>query len=115
MAILGSLLKRGIKLRKMVEQERHTPFDLQNRELRKLLTKAQFTEFGRQFNFEDTLRSTGRFHTEGDLYQKFRQNVPVFNYNKIYKEWWHRTVAGEYDICWPGRTRYFALSSGTSE
>ena len=99
----------------MVEQERHTPFDLQNRELRKLLTKAQFTEFGRQFNFEDALRSTGRFHPEGDLYQKFRQNVPVFNYNKIYKEWWHRTVAGEYDICWPGRTRYFALSSGTSE
>jgi predicted house-cleaning noncanonical NTP pyrophosphatase (MazG superfamily) len=99
----------------MVEQERHTPFDLQNRELRKLLTKAQFTEFGRQFNFEDALRSTGRFHPEGDLYQKFRQHVPVYNYNKIYKEWWHRTTAGEYDICWPGRTRYFALSSGTSE
>ena len=115
MAILGSLLKRGIKLRKMVEQERHTPFDLQNRELRKLLTKAQFTEFGRKFNFEDALRSTGRFHPEGDLYQKFRQNVPVYNYNKIYKEWWHRTTEGEYDICWPGRTRYFALSSGTSE
>lgn len=98
-----------------MEQERHTPFDLQNRELRKLLTKAQFTEFGRQFNFEDALRSTGRFHPEGDLYQKFRQHVPVYNYNKIYKEWWHRTTAGEYDICWPGRTRYFALSSGTSE
>jgi len=99
----------------MVEQERHTPFDLQNRELRKLLTKAQFTEFGRKFDFETILRSKGRMHTEGDLYQKFRQNVPVYNYNKIYKAWWHRTKAGEYDICWPGRTRYFALSSGTSE
>ncbi|MES2730666.1 MAG: GH3 auxin-responsive promoter family protein [Bacteroidota bacterium] len=115
MAILGSLLKRGIKLRKMVEQERHTPFNLQNKELSKLLTKAQFTEFGRNFDFEYILRSTGRFNPEGDLYQKFRQSVPVYNYNKIYKDWWHRTLAGEDDVCWPGKTRYFALSSGTSE
>jgi hypothetical protein len=41
--------------------------------------------------------------------------VPAYNYNKIYKDWWHRTLKGESDICWPGKIKYFALSSGTSE
>ncbi len=115
MAILGSLLKRGIKLRKMVEQEKHPPFDLQNEELRELLTKAQHTAFGKAFDFEYLLRSSGKLHPRGDLFQKFCHQVPVYSYNKIYEDWWHRTLEGEENVCWPGKTRYFALSSGTSE
>jgi hypothetical protein len=41
--------------------------------------------------------------------------VPTYNYNKIYKDWWHLTLEGKQDICWPGKIKYFALSSGTSE
>jgi hypothetical protein len=41
--------------------------------------------------------------------------VPTYNYNKIYKDWWHLTLEGKPDICWPGKIKYFALSSGTSE
>jgi len=41
--------------------------------------------------------------------------VPTHDYNKIYREWWHRTLEGRQDICWPGKIKYFALSSGTSE
>jgi hypothetical protein len=47
--------------------------------------------------------------------KKFQQLVPIFDYNKIYKEWWHRTLENKPDVCWPGRIKYYALSSGTSE
>ena len=40
---------------------------------------------------------------------------PLYNYNNIYKEWWHKTLEGKPDVCWPGKIKYYALSSGTSE
>ena len=36
-------------------------------------------------------------------------------YNSIYQKWWHKTIEGNADICWPGKIKYYALSSGTSE
>lgn len=76
--------------------------------LKKLLKKARFTEFGQQYRFDEILLSK---HPE----KKFQELVPTFNYDKIYKQWWHRAVEGVPDVCWPGKVKYFALSSGTSE
>jgi hypothetical protein len=45
----------------------------------------------------------------------FQQKVPIFDYNKIYSEWWFKTLKGNPDVCWPGKVKYYALSSGTSE
>jgi len=34
----------------------------------------------------------------------------------LYSEkWWYRSINGEPFVCWPGKVKYFALSSGTSE
>jgi hypothetical protein len=76
--------------------------------LRKLLQKARFTEFGQKYKFDEILltRHAGK---------KFQQIVPTYNYNKIHKEWWWKTLDGKPDICWPGKIKFFALSSGTSE
>lgn len=76
--------------------------------LRKLLRKARFTEFGQQYRFDEILlsRHSGK---------KFQQLVPIFDYNTIYNNWWHKTLEGVPDVCWPGKIKYFALSSGTSE
>ncbi|GIV40574.1 MAG: hypothetical protein KatS3mg033_2374 [Thermonema sp.] len=116
MAILGTLLKQGIKLRKSIEQEKHTPFTLQKRELLKLLSSAQHTAFGLYYNFEDLIRLIQQLPRESrDFYKAYKERVPVFDYNKMYKEWWHRTKAGEKDVAWRGHVKYFALSSGTSE
>jgi hypothetical protein len=41
--------------------------------------------------------------------------VPIHNYNKIYSDWWKLALKGIKNVCWPGRVKYFALSSGTSE
>jgi hypothetical protein len=76
--------------------------------LKKLLRKARFTEFGQKFRFDDILLSK-------NVSKKFQEMVPVFDYNKIYKDWWHKTLENKTDICWPGKITYYALSSGTSE
>jgi hypothetical protein len=36
-------------------------------------------------------------------------------YNKIYEAWWKKTLDGVPDVTWPGKIKYYALSSGTSE
>ncbi|MBS1632122.1 MAG: GH3 auxin-responsive promoter family protein [Bacteroidetes bacterium] len=80
----------------------------QIRVLKKLLKKARFTEFGQQFRFDEILlsRHPGK---------KFQELVPVHDYNKIYNEWWKKTLEGVPDVTWPGKIKYYALSSGTSE
>jgi hypothetical protein len=114
MDLIGSLVKQSIKLKKLTDWETGTPLQQQIKQLRKLLTKAEFTEFGLHHDFGMILKS----HKKQDpkaIYRQFAKNVPTFNYNKLYKEWWYKTLEGKEDICWPGRIKYFALSSGTSE
>ena len=76
--------------------------------LKKLLRKARFTQFGQLYKFDEILmnRHPGK---------KFQQLVPTYNYSKIYKDWWYKTLEGIPDVCWPGVIKYFALSSGTSD
>ena len=76
--------------------------------LKKLLRKARFTQFGQLFKFDEILlsRHSGK---------KFQQNVPTYDYTKIYNEWWYKTLEGIPDVCWPGVIKFFALSSGTSD
>jgi hypothetical protein len=106
-AILGTLLKNTIALSNKLKKEKK-PFRAQYETLSKLLSKAKDTAFGHQYNFDKILKSN-------NIVKSFQENVPVFDYNKIYKEWWYRTLNGEPYVCWPGYTKYFALSSGTSE
>ncbi len=101
-----------IKLPKSIARALNLPVSDVRRQqlkvLKKLLRKARFTEFGQQYLFDEILlsRHPGK---------KFQQIVPTCNYSKIYKDWWHKTLEGKSDVCWPGVIKYFALSSGTSE
>lgn len=113
MAILGTLLKKGIRIREMLEQEYTSPLDLQKKELKELLITASQTEFGRYYNFSDILNSFRKSNKE--FYNRFKSNIPVHTYNKIHTDWWRFSLKGVKNVCWPGRVKYFALSSGTSE
>lgn len=86
----------------------HDPRWQQLRVLKKLLRKARFTAFGQKYCFDEILRSR---HAG----KKFQEIVPVYNYNSIYAEWWHQSLEGKPDVCWPGKIKFYALSSGTSE
>lgn len=80
----------------------------QLRVLKKLLRKARFTAFGQCYHFDQALLSK---HPG----KQFQELVPVHDYNKIYNEWWKQTLDGTPDVTWPGKIKYYALSSGTSE
>ncbi|MEO1253557.1 MAG: GH3 auxin-responsive promoter family protein [Bacteroidota bacterium] len=112
MAILGTLLKKGIMLRESLEQLYTSPLDLQKQELRNLLIHCQDTKFGKTYAFDRILASFK--NGQDDFYDSFKTQIPIFDYNKIYGEWWNRTKKGEKDVSWPGKIKYFALSSGTS-
>ena len=76
--------------------------------LKKLLRTARFTEFGQAYKFDEILMTK-------NVAEKFQEFVPVYDYNKIHKQWWHKSLENKPDICWPGKIKYYALSSGTSE
>ena len=101
-----------IKLPKSLSKALNLPVNSPKRQqanvLKKLLKKATHTEFGQHYHFDEILNSR---HPG----KKFQELVPVHDYNKIYDEWWHKTLEGRSDICWPGTIKFFALSSGTSE
>src|SRR5690554_5515778 len=113
MAILGTLLKKGIHIREMLEQEYTSAFDLQKKELKELLITANATEFGKYYDFSDILN--GFRNRDREFYNRFKARVPVHTYNKIYNDWWNLAQKGVKNVCWPGRVKYFALSSGIFE
>lgn len=46
-------------------------------------------------------------------YEDFKQRVPIKDYEGL-KTYFDRVVAGESNVLWPGRPRYFAKTSGTT-
>lgn len=75
----------------------------QRRVLADLLYRARHTELGRRYGFA-TLKS----------YEEFAAAVPMVDYADI-RPYVERMIAGESDVLWPGVTRRFAQSSGTSD
>jgi hypothetical protein len=106
MALIDFSLPRS--LAKALRLPPKSPGRQQLKVLKKLLKRARFTEFGQAYHFDEMLLN--KFPAK-----KFQELVPTYDYNKIYAQWWHKTLEGKPDICWPGKIKYFALSSGTSE
>ena len=108
MAIVGRLLKNVVNIR-----GRYLTVTLKNvkksqkNSLRRLLEKASTSSFGRTYEFQKILFSA-------DPVKAFQKSVPYFDYDSIFESWWHKTLEGGKNICWPGKIKYFALSSETS-
>jgi len=109
MALVGSILskvvdfKKSIPTIKLLKNSQRT----QKNQLLKLLRTARSTEFGKHYNFDDIFFSK-------DPVRTFQKNIPIHDYNKIFDAWWHKCLKNQTDVCWPGKVKYFALSSGTS-
>jgi hypothetical protein len=110
MPILGSVVKQAIRLRGNMPAffQPKDPEIKQRRVLRKLLAKAANTSFGEHYGFAEMLKKNNLVH-------EFQSKVPLFDYNQMFRDWWFRVLNGETFVCWPGKVKYFALSSGTSE
>ncbi|MBK9285503.1 MAG: GH3 auxin-responsive promoter family protein [Sphingobacteriaceae bacterium] len=107
MAIIGSIIKQMINVRAKIPSRRSV-YKSQIRELRKLMLKAQFTSFGKKYEFNELVLLE-------DPIKIFQSKVPLHDYQIIFDGWWHRALKGEKDVCWPGKIKYFALSSGTAD
>jgi hypothetical protein len=97
-----------LSIARALRLQTNSPKRQQIKVLRKLLKKARFTEFGQHFRFDEILlaKHPGK---------AFQRSVEVYDYSKIHSQWWHKTLQGYSDVCWPGKIKYYALSSGTSE
>ena len=109
MALLGNLIARSLKLRKKFNLPVAAPQVYQRHALRQLMERGQYTAFGKHYGFGEILSQ------EVDFLKTFREKVPVHTYTEMHAEWWHRCQEGEENVTWPGKVKYFALSSGTSE
>lgn len=74
----------------------------QEKVLKGIINKAQYTEFGKCYNFEDI-----------NSIEEFRENVPILEYDDI-SEYIERMADGEEDLLFPGRTSFFISTSGTT-
>ena len=81
---------------------RKHPHEVQQEVLFDLLEQAASTEFGLKYNFKG-IRSE----------KEFREQVPVQSYEDV-KPIIERMMLGEKNLLWPGETRWFAKSSGTT-
>ncbi len=96
--VLAAALARGSTL----ERRSLDPRASQERALRRLVERGRRTCFGRAHRFEEI-----------DSVEAFRARVPIHRYADL-KPWFERALAGERDVTWPGRIRYFGMSSGTT-
>ena len=86
------------------ELERHQTEGeaMQHKVLTHLLERAKDTEYGRNHLFATTKN-----------YEQYAQNVPVNTYEEL-KGDIDRMRQGETDVLWPGRVKWYAKSSGTT-
>ena len=107
MAFIGTILQEVVKLNKLYKKNYDTS-SIQYNTLKKLLFKAKNTEFGLKYRFAEILKSD-------NIIEAFKSIVPLYDYNKMLGEWWHRSKDGCVGVAWPGKVKYFGLTSGTSD
>ncbi|MCR4765853.1 MAG: GH3 auxin-responsive promoter family protein [Bacteroidaceae bacterium] len=76
--------------------------DIQEQVLRRLIHKAAHTEWGGKYDY-----------TSIKNYAQFTERLPIQTYEEV-KGWVERARQGEKNVLWPGVTRWFAKSSGTT-
>jgi hypothetical protein len=79
------------------------PVEAQERELLKLVRRAQDTRFGSDHGFE-SIRSVS----------DFQKAAPLRRYENLWKEYWEPHFPELVDVTWPGKIPFFAVTSGTT-
>lgn len=103
MSIIGSVARR-IAARRMhaMRTLAQAPEAPQRKVFDRLLVKLRTTAFGREHNLQAV-----RCH------QDLKRAVPLQDYQSL-EPWWQRARKGERDVIWPGLTKFWAISSGTT-
>lgn len=109
MPIIGKLLKKTSEFGARRNALKGLHFDDQLKVLEKLLDTAQDTQVGKHYQFQEMLEGNSR-----EMLEAFQRAIPIRDYDQFYQTWLHRCIDGEKDVIWPGKIKYYALSSGTT-
>lgn len=104
MNIIGTLLKNALQVSQLINQSK-SPRQAQIEQLKKLLSNAADTAFGKYYGFSRILESK-------EVMEVYKHEVPIHHYSDM-SPWWHQQQKYP-DITWPGMPDYYALSSGTT-
>lgn len=85
-----------------IENWSNHPVAVQREVLQELVTAAQYTEFGRKYNFSKLFSL-----------KEFKKKVPIHEYNDL-RPYILRMMEGEENILWNTPVSWFAKSSGTT-
>jgi hypothetical protein len=85
-----------------IEGWKNNPVDAQREVLQDLVTSAQYTEFGRKYQFHELFNI-----------RAFKEAVPMHEYDDL-KPYIERMMNGEQNILWNTPVYWFAKSSGTT-
>jgi GH3 auxin-responsive promoter len=103
MKLLSPAISRLARLRLwQIEQWMQNPVAIQREVLQHLVTSAQYTEFGRKYNFSKLF-----------LTKEFKKAIPVHEYDDL-KPYIRRIMDGEENVLWNTPIKWFAKSSGTT-
>ena len=102
MAITSIIRPVFAQRRKALDNYRTQAEQLQMQVLKRLTSKAENTEWGREHGFASL-----------STYEDFAASSPVNTYEDL-KQAIDRMRQGERDILWPGQVRWYAKSSGTT-
>lgn len=103
MYTLQPLIKQGLRYRmSRIKSYASNPQQIQEEELFYLLDEAEETLWGRVCGF-----------SEIQTVKQFQEQVPICTYEDL-EPFIDRARAGEEDLLWPGKTPWFAKSSGTT-
>jgi len=98
-SIFAWMMKKRIH---QIDLFRKYPLDVQDELFQHLLASGATTEWGLKYHIAEIKN-----------YEQFKRNVPLSNYEEI-KPFIDRLMAGEKNLLWPGETKWFAKSSGTT-
>ena len=98
-SILSTLIKQRIK---KINRVKENPLESQNKVLQTLIKKAEKTVFGIEHKFDKISN-----------YENFKNLVPSRKYEELYT-YIEQIRQGYENILWPGKTKMFAKSSGTT-
>jgi len=107
MPIIGKLLKQTTAITYKRNTKKRQDIGNQLESLFKLLSKAKKTNFGSTHNFPFILE-------QDEIIKAYQHEVPITDYENFHKNWLSESINGTKDHTWPGRIRYYALSSGTT-
>lgn len=87
---------------KRIESFQSQPIESQNKVLSFLINQGKSTEFGKNFEF-NTIKD----------YSSFQKRIPIHDYDGL-APYIEKSINGVPNILWPGTTKWFAKSSGTT-